>query len=77
MPYKYGHTICVYTYGTSHMHMVYTCHTKIGPPTICPAGLILAEKPAKIDPLDHFCCQNRPPHIAELLFMGMHDCMDV
>ena len=34
---------------------------KSGPPEIGPAGLILAEKPAKTGPPDHFWCQNWSP----------------
>ena len=35
-----------------------TVTPKSVPPKIGPAGLILAEKPAKTGPPDHFCCQN-------------------
>ena len=58
---------------------------KLVPPKIGLAGLILAEKPAKTGPPDHFCCQNRsplpklvPPQKVTLInFMRVHDCMDV
>ena len=34
------------------------CYIKIGPRKIGSAGLIMAEKFAKLVPADHFCCQN-------------------
>ena len=36
-------------------NFVLACHAKIDSPKIGPAGLILAEKPAKTGPPDYFC----------------------